>query len=242
MAAHLSKADSCRRFKWLRCGFWLFAVPLLMALGGWQWQRAEQKRLWLHQLEQVPATTPEGALERLKYNDWVPVQFGVELRPLKVFLLDNRTHQGRAGYEVVVPIRVDEGIWWLGSLGWIAAPPRRDQMPEFELSRQWLPVEGVLSRPLTSVTLATTQIEPGWPRRIQSLDMEQIRQALAEPIEPLVLHLKTQINGAIRPRKQIYTGITPERHIGYAVQWFGLALALVIWLIWAGRRELRRGQ
>lgn len=210
---------------------------MLLSLGGWQLQRAEQKRVWLQQLDDAPATTVTGALERLEHYDWVPVRLEIELMPLKVFLLDNRTRQGRAGYEVVVPIRVDEGNWWLGSLGWIAAPPRREQLPEIELSRRWLRVDGVLSRPLESVTLAASQVEPGWPRRIQSLDIQQIREALAEPVEPLVLHLKTTVSEVILPRENIYTGIEPERHFGYAVQWFGLALALVVWLIWVGRKE-----
>jgi cytochrome oxidase assembly protein ShyY1 len=234
-----SKADSRRRFKWLRLGLWLLGVPLLLFLGSWQLQRAEQKRVWLQQLNEAPATTVSGALERLARYDWVPVELQIELVPMKVFLLDNRTWQGRVGYEVVVPIRVDEGSWWLGSLGWIAAPPRREQLPEVELSRRWLNVEGVLSRPMASVTLAASQVEPGWPRRIQSLDLQQIRTALAMPVEPLVLHLKTAVSEVIMPREKIYTGIEPERHVGYAVQWFGLALVLMIWLVWAGRRERR---
>lgn len=241
MANTSSKADSRRRFKWLRLGLWLLGVPLLLFLGSWQLQRAEQKRVWLQQLNAAPATTVSGALERLARYDWVPVQLQIELVPMKVFLLDNRTWQGRVGYEVVVPIRVDEGSWWLGSLGWIAAPPRREQLPEVELSRRWLNVEGVLSRPMASVTLAASQVEPGWPRRIQSLDLQQIRTALAMPVEPLVLHLKTAVSEVIMPREKIYTGIEPERHVGYAVQWFGLALVLMIWLVWAGRQAQQEG-
>ncbi len=242
MANTSSKADSRRRFKRIRLGLWLLGVPLLLSLGGWQLQRAEQKRVWLQQLDEAPATTVNGALERLEHYDWVPVRLEIELVPLKIFLLDNRTRQGRAGYEVVVPIRVDEGSWWLASLGWVAAPARREQLPEVELARRWLRAEGVLSRPLESVTLAASQVEPGWPRRIQSLDLKQIREALAVPVEPLLLHLKTVVSEAILPRAKIYTGIEPERHIGYAVQWFGLALALVVWLVWVGRKERQEAE
>lgn len=237
MANTSSKADSRRRFKRVRIALWLLGVPLLLSLGSWQWQRAEQKQVWLEQLASPPATTVNGALERLQHYDWVPVQLEVELVPGKVFLLDNRTWQGRPGYEVVVPVRVDQGNLWLGSLGWIAAPPMREQLPEVELQQRWVRVEGVLSAPLESVTLTATRMEPGWPRRIQSLDLEQMRAALALPLEPLVLHFKGKVTDAVLPREQIYTGISPERHIGYAVQWFGLGVALMIWLFWVGRRE-----
>lgn len=237
MANTISKADSRCRFKRIRLGLWLLGVPLLLALGGWQLQRADQKRVWLQQLDDTPATTVAGALERLNHYDWVPVHLEIEVVPPNVFLLDNRTWQGRVGYEVMVPVRADEGSWWLGSLGWIAAPPRREQLPEIELMRRWVRVDGVLSRPLGSVTLAASQVESGWPRRIQSLDLKQIREVLAIPIEPLVLHLRTVVSEVVLPREKIYTGIEPERHIGYAVQWFGLALALVIWLVWVGWGE-----
>lgn len=237
MTDKVSKADSRRRFKWLRLILGCVGLPILLALGSWQLQRAEEKALWLQQLEQSPATTPEVALQRLEVSDWVPVRFDMELMPLKVFLLDNRTNKGRVGYEVVIPVRVDEGPFWLGSLGWIAAPERREDLPEFELHRQWVQVEAVLTRPLESMTLSGTPLEQGWPRRIQTLDMEQIKASLELPVEPLVLHLKTAVSESILPRTAIYTGIPPERHTGYAMQWFGLALALAVWLIWAGLRE-----
>ncbi len=237
MTDKVSKADSRRRFKWLRLVLGFVGLPILLALGSWQLQRADQKAAWLQQLEQAPATTPEVAVQRLEASDWVPVRFDMELMPLKVFLLDNRTYQGKAGYEVVVPVRVDEGPLWLGSLGWVAAPDRREDLPEFELQRQWLQADAMLSRPLKSMTLGNTSLEDGWPRRIQTLDMEQIKAALEAPIEPLVLHLKTAVSESIMPRASIYTGIPPERHTGYALQWFGLAAALAIWLIWAGLRE-----
>ncbi|MBP0049239.1 SURF1 family protein [Marinobacterium sp. AK62] len=240
MADTLSKADSRRRFKWLRIVLWVLGVPLLLTLGSWQWQRAEQKQIWLEQLEQAPATTPDVAVSRLSESDWVPVRFDIELLPDKVFLLDNRTWQGRVGYEVVVPARVDEGPYWLASLGWTPAPERRDQLPEVNLQRQWLRVKAVVTRPLESITLSGNRFEPGWPRRIQALDMEQINAALSQPVEPLVLHVQTAVNQQVLPREQIYTGIPPQRHTGYAVQWFGLALALSAWLIWAGISERRR--
>lgn len=232
-----SKADGRRRFKWLRLGLWLLVMPLLLALGGWQLQRAEQKRVWLQQLSAAPSTTVSSALERLARVDWVPVRLEVELMPVKVFLLDNRTWQGRVGYDVVVPVRVDAGPLWLARLGWVAAPVRRDQLPELQLQPQWLPIEAVLSRAQASITLAVSGPEAGWPRRIQSLDMEQIRTALAVPVEPLVLHLSSRVDDSIQPRELRHTGMPPVRHLGYAAQWFGLALALAAWLIWSARRE-----
>ncbi len=95
---------------------------MLFGLGYWQLQRAEQKQIWLDQQAVEPMTRAATALRQLERQAWVPVRLEVELLPYRIFLLDNRTLNGRVGYEVIVPMRVDEGSLWLASLGWVEAP------------------------------------------------------------------------------------------------------------------------
>lgn len=237
MSDHLSKADRGRRFKYLRWLLGLLGVPLLAGLGYWQLQRAEQKQYWLDQQAALPMTRAESALKQLEHQDWVPVKLLIELLPDKIFLLDNRTLQGRVGYEVIVPVRVDEGSLWLASLGWVQASPRRDRLPDVSLQQQRLQVEGMLAHPARSITLGDVPAELGWPRRVQAVDLEQISQALAQRVEPALLHLSTRISEQVIPRSNIHIGVTPQRHVGYAVQWFALAVTLVLWLVWASRPD-----
>jgi cytochrome oxidase assembly protein ShyY1 len=56
-----------------------------------------------------------------------------------------------------------------------------------------------------------------------------------------MLHLITTVSDQITPRGDIRRGISPQRHQGYAVQWFALALTLLLWLLWAGRHDRRQG-
>lgn len=237
MSDHRSKADKGRRFKYLRWLLGLLGVPLLASLGYWQLQRAEQKQHWLEQQEALPMTRAESALKQLEYQAWVPVKLLVELLPDKIFLLDNRTLKGRVGYEVIVPVRVDEGSLWLASLGWVQASSQRERLPVLNLQQQRLQVEGMLAHPTRSITLGDAPAELGWPRRIQTVDLERISQALDQRVEPALLHLSTRINEQIIPRSNVQIGVMPQRHMGYAVQWFALALTLVLWLVWASRPD-----
>lgn len=240
MSDQPSKADRPTVFKYLRWLLALFGVPFLFALGYWQLQRAEQKQLWLEQQSAVPLTRSDSALKQLEYQAWVPVRLEVELLPYRIFLLDNRTHDGRVGYEVIIPVRVDEGLPWLASLGWIQAPARRDELPKLQLDRKLLQVDGMLARPTASMTLAELPAEVGWPRRIQSVDLQMITEALGQEVESAMLHFKTRVNDGIVPRAQIHQGIGPGRHQGYAVQWFALSITLLLWLLWAGRHDRRQ--
>ncbi len=77
---------------------------------------------WLD-LASVPAEQQDGLMLQGK---------AVWLKPA-VWLLDNQLIQGKAGYDVVIPVLVsDQGPAVLVNLGWVAAPQSRDQLPELE--------------------------------------------------------------------------------------------------------------
>ena len=68
--------------------------------------------------------------------------------------------------------------------------------------------------------------------------MNELEQRLGYPLQPLVLLLdKDDAFGFIRDWKAVY-GVTPDKHRAYAVQWFTLALVLL--LIYLGVNSKRR--
>ena len=71
-----------------------------------------------------------------------------------------------------------------------------------------------------------------WPKRIQALDFERMGKALEQKIPSILLVLDEGQPGAqtMRPL-QMKTG--SQKHLGYAFQWFTMALVLtgVVWAI-----------
>jgi len=81
-----------------------------IALGNWQARRAEEKRALAENVQQIAVHG--------------------EFLPERTVFLDNKVRNHRAGYEVVTPLRLGEGIHILVNRGWIEAPARREQLPE----------------------------------------------------------------------------------------------------------------
>ncbi|HVF35748.1 MAG TPA: SURF1 family cytochrome oxidase biogenesis protein, partial [Candidatus Saccharimonadia bacterium] len=66
---------------------------------------------------------------------------------------------------------------------------------------------------------------PLWPR----LDLERLAQSLDEPIEPAIVRLDdAAAHGFDRAWQPLANTLPPERHRGYALQWFALAATVLV--------------
>ena len=68
----------------------------------------------------------------------------------------------------------------------------------------------------------------GWPQVIQHVEFADIGERLGEDTLPVVVQLASdEPHGFARDWKPVY-GISPDKHRAYAMQWFTLALVLVV--------------
>src|SRR5690606_28900045 len=119
--------------------FAILLLPLLVWLGFWQLERAAEKTAILTELAERRALP---ALEASQIKappltneepDWRHRQVRLlgRYHPTLQWLLDNRIHEGRPGYEVLTAFELDAGQGWiLVNRGWLPAPLERSQLPE----------------------------------------------------------------------------------------------------------------
>lgn len=238
--ASMSKVQRLPLSKWAILTLTVLLIPLLLWLGVWQLQRAAEKQQLLDRWNS--ARTNLTALPE-SVTDSVSVQLSGRFVPGVIYLLDNRTREGRAGYEVVVPFKAEQSMQEvrlvLVNLGWIAASQYREQLPDIDLPQEIVSLSGRLVTPSAPLQL----LPDTWPQsglvRIQQLDM--VRLARRHPgLYPAVIRLEKPLLPELRVGWPVVT-MLPERHIGYAVQWFGLALVLMGgcgWLIWHRKQEV----
>ncbi|WP_207061455.1 SURF1 family protein [Motiliproteus sp. SC1-56] len=227
MAEHLngsvfSKAQGRSLYKLTPLLLAALFIPLCLFLAGWQWQKAERKsalgKAPTHYLQTLPPSPLplEGAYRLMgtPHQKWS-------------LLLDNRTRDGRAGYEVLVPFTTAQGPALLINLGWVAAPAIRDHLPQLPTLPTAAQLQGRLLPLPTPPTLGSPRWSPGWPKRVQTLDIEALRLETGLDLLPRQLRLDRSLAPGFDTRWPP-PRMTPARHQGYALQWALLALALTI--------------
>ena len=218
------------RLRQFTAGLWptvftVVGVVILASLGTWQTHRGfEKQALFAAVARGDSPAAPYGAAGG--QDRYTHVRVEGRYVPARQLLLDNMTHDGRIGYRVLTPLRTTLGIV-LVDRGWIPAPPRRDQWPDLAVSDALRTVTGRIDQlPRAGINLAASD-GAGWPRRLSYPDLATVRRVYGEAVDPAIILLDASANdGYLRDWKP--GGLPPERHFGYAVQWYGLALALAV--------------
>jgi len=211
----------------------LIGVAMLMGLGYWQLQRAEQKRVILEEYAQRANNKPLSWSDLNEFKSTMQYQ-QVELAGFygnkQQFLLDNKFHQHRMGYHVITPFYSptrDRVI--LVDRGWVPQGPSRQQLPILKPIVGQQTIKGrlyTLSRNTIRVGAAIVDNQ-NWPLRIEALDSALLQKLLGIKIYPALLQLNAeQPHGFVRDWRIVV--MPAARHTGYAVQWFALALTLLI--------------
>ena len=158
-------------------------------------------------------------------------------------LLDNIVLNGKVGFEVVQLFADDSGHHLLVNRGFVPMGRTRDDPVGIPLAESnHLEIFGRIYRPeSTPVILAPEIIDfDSFPVIVQQVDAKILSNRLKKNIYPHIVRLNEGEEGAL-PRFWPDTVMPPEKHRGYAVQWFTMALAVVIaWLFFSFPIKLER--
>jgi cytochrome oxidase assembly protein ShyY1 len=224
----------------------MLAVMLGLSLGQWQLRRADEKRAIEAKLSAREAASPVilGAspipVDEIEYRR-VIVQG--EFRADWPVYLDNRPHNGMAGFIVLMPLKIaGSDTHVLVARGWLPRDPaNRAKVGAFETPRGPVEVQGVARRNPGHV-LQLGRAEPLRPGAIvQNLDIAEFAQAGKLAVQPFVIEQSGDAkDGLVRDWVRPSSGI--EKHLGYAFQWFALAATAFIFFIVTGFRGSFRDQ
>jgi surfeit locus 1 family protein len=113
--------------------------------------------------------------------------------------------------------------------GWIPKAFGTSLLPDIRVSGQSRRIRGRITRlPRPGLELAGEAGPlPEWPRAVQFPVMEELAQALGEPLAArMVLLDEAEDDGYVRDWSPVELG--PERHVGYALQWFAMSVTVLI--------------
>lgn len=221
-----------------RIVWWLLALLLatgFASLGVWQSRRAVEKQAMLDEAADVLAQRTPRPLAaaadpaRARVVEWAAGEGRFDARgPL---WLDNQQREGRVGvraYRIFVP---DEGESMLVDLGWLPLPGDRS-LPAIEKPEGVVAVRGLLVPPPSAglaMGPAMAAQADGWlMARVDLADVAR-ETGLQVPLAPRVLRLDPDLPiGYARDLALLSNTLPPDKHRGYAVQWFGLAITVLV--------------
>jgi len=226
----------------------ILGVAFLINLGNWQIDRAAEKKLILSDIATKKSSKPLtlNDLDKLDDKNYYRFKATGQYDNKHYLLLDNRFYKSRPGFEVLQPLIVGNRVI-LVNRGWIPLPRDRNNLPAIPVIELVIEVRGEVNEPTDAIVLKNDQLssENSWPQLVQSLEIEVLAQLYGElgyEIEPWILRQEAD-NDVFYKREWIFVAMSPEKHISYAVTWFGLALALIIIYIAAAtsREEIKIG-
>lgn len=231
-------------FGWLLA---LLVAAVFCGFGVWQLQRMHQKEALLAQVppSRAVAVTLEAAMRAPQSLHWLRDR--LQFLPGTV-LLDNQLRDGRAGVKVYQAARAQNGVAVLVDLGWLPLPANR-QLPVVTPQAGWQQLEGLWApAPSSGLALgppmsAAAQAQTWLATRLELPVIAQQFGLAPTELAPRVLRLDPALPlGYTRDLELLPNTLPPSRHLGYAVQWFAMALAvLVIAAVLQWRRRRRRG-
>jgi cytochrome oxidase assembly protein ShyY1 len=217
-------------------------VAAFVQLGRWQWHRAAEKEAldasFIAGAAQVKDLGADGAAALPRYQR---VRVAGQFDAAHQFLLDNLSHDGRAGVEVLTPLQLQDGRTLLVNRGWVAWESVRSHLPESTLYATGpVVLTGRLDDlPVTGLSLghAAPAKDEKWPKLTSFPVMSELGDALGKPVESRQLLLDpAESDGYVRDWQ--VSGLGATRHIAYALQWWAFAaLAVVLYVVLNLKRQ-----
>lgn len=220
----------------------LVIVPIFCGLGIWQLDRAAEKQARLQAYAQSDQFGPVN-VDLQQVFDAVPGYRQVRLSGRydvdHQFLLDNQMQDGKVGYHVFTPLRLTDDHAILINRGWVPQGSSRTSLPVIPTPAGKVSILGVLSpSPGYGMLLGDIESDKIWPRVVQAIVLPRLASDLGAELAPQVLLLDpAETDGFVRQWKIVQFG--PERNLGYAFQWFSMAVAVLVIFIVVNTRRRR---
>lgn len=227
----------------------LLVITTMIVLGQWQLDRAAEKQRSYERFQQR-RVLPVLRLDARDSEIW---KYSVmKYRPIEIrgrydagmhMLLDNQVMNGNAGYLVYTPFVLEgEEAYILVNRGWIPVGPDRTRPPEFETPQGVLSLAGTARQPPPPGIKMGDNIPEQLAAdmvRLQRIEMEQMMQEYSGKLIPYELRLDPAApSGFLRVWTEPGSG--HERHLGYAFQWFAMAVAVALLYLFLNLRREER--
>ncbi|GIZ50843.1 SURF1 family protein [Noviherbaspirillum aridicola] len=229
------------RFSWIPFIAALCTAAAGVSLGQWQTRRALEK-------EAIEARlTERTALPPLDLRSAPPDPDAIEYRRVVArgefmqnwnIWLDNRPHQGTAGFHLLTPFRMaGSDAWVLVARGWVARNPfERTRLPSIATPDGEVRLEGVAVRHAGRVLQLGEAPPPAPGAIVQNVAIDDVARSAGIRLLPFIVEQTGDMrDGLVRDWPRPSSGA--DKHRGYAFQWYALAATALLFFVVTGFRR-----
>ena len=217
--------------------FAIIFVPITISLGFWQLDRAEEKREIIANYDELLTSEPISLNVKIIYKNWQPITTIGRFKDIVIFE-DNAILSGRAGFKIYHLFENGDGSYVFVHRGFIERNMVKNNLPLINTPKGKQSLEGsVLIKEDNSFV---QDIEESDARIIQEFNIERLINKFPilkdRYLHPFLFNLDIRDNKKFLAIEKP-VNMAASKHIGYAIQWFGLCIALIILTIYAFRRK-----
>ena len=208
----------------------LATMAFLVSLGFWQLDRADQKRTIEASIQKANTGVVELIVNQneLLNKEYYEVRLQGSYVSDKQFIYDNQIVDQASGYYVLTPfVLTGQSNAIMINRGFIPWNGRRDQLADIAVGSASREIKVQVSKPIKRIELKTSDINNQFPVLIQAIDFDVIEEISSTSFVDVIGLLDPSSDDGFVRKWEPYTG-SIEKHIGYAIQWFLMALVLGI--------------
>lgn len=219
----------------------VLGVALFGYLGAWQSSKGERLARALAQRAERSQRGPlamGGALVNAQDAQDVPFAVTGTYESQYQTFLDNRQENGQPGVHVITPLKIEGSeTRVLINRGWVGWTLGRSVMPVVATPSGRVQITGLAAVPTTKKFFLMPDHPEQSAQLIERVDMARFQERLGHPLQPVVL----QQTGGDAPDTLVRHWPPPDdrvgMHRGYAFQWFGMAVALILFFLFSSIRN-----
>jgi cytochrome oxidase assembly protein ShyY1 len=212
-------------------------VFTMVNLGFWQLRRLDEKKTF----NALVTARTEEPVQRLtnavtSNDEWRRISTTGAYDETKTVTVINRSTNGAAGYDVVVPFRTDSGVTVLVNRGFVPLASKAPLSPKGKVS-----VIGFLRVSQSRGALGAVDNTDPANTEFQRFDIPLIMKHVGDTPFPMYVQLisETPATNQSLPQQVTLPELSEGPHLSYAVQWFIFSTtALIAWVV-VVRRRLR---
>jgi len=214
---------------WRMTAFLLVMLPVVVGLGFWQLERAQEKRTLdeaylkrLTGLPEEPGADPAD-FQRLRLSGHYDARY---------FLLDNQIREGSVGFGVIGVFQADDGRRWLINRGFVAGDPTRERLPTIKTPDGRSSIVGVAWPDLGLMPVfGEDRWMAGWPKVIQRVELMRMAREIDVQNGGRTMLREIRLEAGqpgVLTAPGMEMNMPAGKHTGYAAQWFGLGIVLAV--------------